>query len=120
MPLQNSRHDKPPSSFSVNGHPLETIQEPRHLTIPNGDSDHRRGRVRDHSPEMPDSLAIIERVRLQAEPMYGWGWSYRNGKNAPVPPPFSLNAVVNEADGFKTALGRLDQPTHPLTSMWIF
>jgi hypothetical protein len=52
--------------------------------------------------------------------MYGWGWSYRDGKAAPVPPPFSLGAVVAENHGFKRAVGRLDQPEHPLASMWVF
>jgi hypothetical protein len=52
--------------------------------------------------------------------MYGWGWSYRDGKRAEVPPPFTFEAVVTETDGFKTATGRSDQNSHPLASMWLF
>lgn len=54
------------------------------------------------------------------KPFYGWGWSYRSGKGAAVPPPFSLDARVTETAGFKTAVGRFDEPAHPLGSMWIF
>jgi hypothetical protein len=59
-------------------------------------------------------------VRIQVEPFYGWGWSCRDGKGAAVPPPFNLDAVITETDGFKTAVGLLDQAAHPLASMWIF
>jgi hypothetical protein len=59
-------------------------------------------------------------MKIRVEPINGWGWSYRNGKEKAVPPPFSLEAVVEENHGFKTALGRLNQPSHPVASMWVF
>jgi len=52
--------------------------------------------------------------------MNGWGWSYRNGQVAAVPPPFTLEAVLTENHGLKNALGQLDQTAHPLASMWVF
>ena len=51
--------------------------------------------------------------------MYGWGWSYSSGKNADVPGPFSIEVVVDDMNGFKTAIGRVDDGKHPLTKMWI-
>ena len=54
------------------------------------------------------------------EPIYGWGWSRCDGKSAAVPPPFSLEVVLAEGQGFKKALGRVDQPSHPLALMWVF
>jgi hypothetical protein len=64
--------------------------------------------------------AIIDSVRIQVQPFYGWGWSYRSGEQYAVPPPFCLDTEVIENGDFKTAIGRLDLPSHPLASMWIF
>lgn len=36
-----------------------------------------------------------------------------------MPPAFSLEAVVTEINGFKTAVGRSERTSHPLASMWI-
>jgi hypothetical protein len=57
-------------------------------------------------------------MTFDVQPIYGWGWS-ADGHNVEVPGPFRLDTVVNEKDGFKTAIGRLDSPGHPLSAMWI-
>ena len=36
-----------------------------------------------------------------------------------MPGPFSLEAVVGDVNGFKTAIGRMNEAQHPLTRMWI-
>ncbi|MFC5861959.1 hypothetical protein ACFPT7_06615 [Acidicapsa dinghuensis] len=54
------------------------------------------------------------------DPIYGWGWSYRNGVTARVPPPFILDVVIAENYGLKRVLGRVEEPSHPLASMWVF
>jgi hypothetical protein len=49
--------------------------------------------VADDRPGVPVSLAVTEPVRVQVEPMYGCGWSYRSGKHVAVLPPFSIEVL---------------------------
>jgi hypothetical protein len=57
-------------------------------------------------------------VEFDVQPIYGWGWSSK-GQGVEVPAPFRINAVVNEKSGFQIAIGRFDDPEHPLSCMWI-
>jgi hypothetical protein len=36
-----------------------------------------------------------------------------------VPPPFTLEVEAANRDGFKTAIGHLEQTAHPLATLWI-
>ena len=57
-------------------------------------------------------------MKFDVQPIYGWGWS--NGPHRfEVPGPFSMDALVRDKPGFKTATGRLHNPDHPLASMWV-
>ena len=51
--------------------------------------------------------------------MYGWGWSYSTGASVQVPPPFTLDVEAVNRDGFKTAVGHMEQTDHPLAMLWI-
>jgi hypothetical protein len=57
-------------------------------------------------------------VEFDVQPIYGWGWRSK-GHNVPVPAPFRMKTVVNERGEFKTAIGRFDDPAHPLSGMWV-
>jgi hypothetical protein len=57
-------------------------------------------------------------MTFDVQPIYGWGWR-ANGHIVEVPGPFRMETVAKERGDFKTAVGRLDSPGHPLSAMWI-
>ena len=57
-------------------------------------------------------------MEFDVQPIYGWGWR-SEGCRAEVPPPFGVKAVVNEKSEFKTAIGTVEDPQHPLAGMWV-
>jgi hypothetical protein len=64
-------------------------------------------------------------MRLQVNPIYGWGWYKTEGEALEVPAQFVLDAAVetpvDSRKSFTTALlGHLsDDSSHPLAGLWI-
>jgi hypothetical protein len=57
-------------------------------------------------------------MEFDVQPIYGWGWR-SDGRLFEVPPPFQMKTVVSENSEFKTAIGRVDDPKHMLSGMWV-
>jgi len=57
-------------------------------------------------------------VEFDVRPIYGWGWD-SEGRFIRVPAPFRIKTIVYEKDEFKSALGKVCDPEHPLSGMWV-
>ena len=59
-------------------------------------------------------------MKLRVKPIYGWRWFDENTHSVTVPEPFQLAAAITESgEPFRSALGFLEQPKHPLSGFWI-
>jgi hypothetical protein len=57
-------------------------------------------------------------MTFDVQPIYGWGWR-ANGQSFEVPGPFRIETVLSENGRFKAAMGKLHEPGHLLSAMWI-
>jgi hypothetical protein len=58
-------------------------------------------------------------MKLHVETMYGCGWRDSSRGVADVAPPFDVEAVLTVHNGFRAAVGCVDQPGHPFFNMWV-
>ncbi len=58
-------------------------------------------------------------MKLAVKPIYGWGWRNPDGGVA-VPQPFELDvSVIEPGEPFRTAVGRIEATSHPLSGLWV-
>src|ERR1700759_5220394 len=61
-------------------------------------------------------------MKVRVKPAYGFGW-YRHGETTAlsVPPDFLFEPeILEQGSPFIQAIGRLNEPAHPLSSLWIY
>jgi hypothetical protein len=58
-------------------------------------------------------------MSVEVEPMYGWGWSNKEGRKIEVPPSFTFDLHDISEGCLKAAVGRVSREDHYLAAYWI-